>query len=491
MTLKAFAIFGLGVLLAATPLAGQEGDTAVATVARAEQLRNDKEFARAAEMLRQVLATEPENGDAARILAQTLYWLGDVPGATAVYEKALAMHPDDTAVRLDYAQMLVETLSNARATEILEPLVRNTATRARAATLAGTMFYWQGDLTRAATRFRMALAADPNAAEAGRQLDEIRAVSAPWIALGAGALTDDQPLDRIQGEVEGGLLVTPLLSIAARARPKRFDIGTLGKYDVIAGEVELSHYAPAARLETRLAAGGVNHSAGEGSRMWTGRAQLRLRLPNFFSIGARGERAPYLWTVASIEQPVMTETGTVAAALDRPDGWLGEAAVRVEQFPDHNRVTSVYAWLLAPVLRTQQARASIGYSAASQDSKETRFNGRYDPYYTPENIVSHSALVSLSLVPTPRSTVTARGAWGFHATERAPRIDLSEVWPGATDLVLVHRKFTPWDAHLTFSGAVSDAVTLSASVDRMQTAFYAATTGSVRLSYRFLPNTSH
>jgi hypothetical protein len=67
---------------------------------------------------------------------------------------------------------------------------------------------------------------------------------------------------------------------------------------------------------------------------------------------------------------------------------------------------------------------------------------------------------------------------------------LSDVFPGATELVLERRTFTPWDAHVTFSGALSDAVTLSASVDRVQTAFYAATSGSVRLSYRFLPATS-
>ncbi len=491
MTLKAFAIFGLGLVLAGTPLSGQEVDTAIVSVARAEQLRNDKEFARAAEVLRQVLAREPDNGDAARMLAQTLYWLGDIPGATAVYESAITKHPNDSAVRLEYAQMLVEIRSGARATEILEPLMADPVTRGRAATLSGTMLYWQGDLARAATRFRVALAADPDASEPRQLLDEIRTVSAPWIAVGAGALNDDQPLDRLQGEVEGGLFINPLLSIAARVRPMRFDIGTQENYTVVAGEVELSHYAPGARLETRIAAGGVNHSAGDGSRMWTGRAQLRFRLPNHFSIEARGERAPYLWTIGSIEQPVMTESGTVAAALSRPDGWLGETGVRVEQFPDHNKVTSAYAWLLAPVVHKPQARANIGYSAASQDSRETKFNGRYDPYYTPESIISHSALISLSLVPTPRSTLAARGGWGFRAREYAPELVIPDAVPGApAQLTFVRRSFTPWDAHLMFSSAVSDAVTLSASVDRMQTAFYAATSGSVRLAYRFLPNTS-
>jgi len=352
------------------------------------------------------------------------------------------------------------------------------------------MFYWEGDLARAATRFRMALAADPDATEARRQLDEIRTVSAPWIAAGAGGLTDDQPLDRVQGEIEGGMFVNPLLSVAARVRPMWFDADTAGSAGVVAAEVEVSHYAPAARLETRLAAGGVNHSAGDGSRMWTGRAQLRFRLPNHFAIEARGERAPYLWTVASIRQPVMTETAALAASLNRPDGWLGEAAVRMEQFPDHNRITSAYAWFLAPVLRAPQARLSIGYSAGSQDSRETRFNGRYDPYYTPENVISHSALVSVSLVPSPRSTISARGAWGFHATERAPRLFADPFWEGAQYLVLEHRSFTPWDAHLALSSAVTNAMTLSASVDRMKTAFYTATSGSLRVSYRFLPATS-
>src|SRR5688572_12911371 len=57
--------------------------------ATAEALRGERKFEQAAELLKKHLETYPDDGDAARLLAQTLYWLHDERGAVLEYERAI------------------------------------------------------------------------------------------------------------------------------------------------------------------------------------------------------------------------------------------------------------------------------------------------------------------------------------------------------------------------------------------------------------------
>jgi tetratricopeptide (TPR) repeat protein len=496
--------FFLLVGILSTEVGAQDSVVAVNPVAQAVALRDSGKFETAAILLREVLNREPDNGDAARLLAQTLYWMKDVKSATEIYEAAIARHPADTAVRLDYAQMLVETRSDLRAMEILRPFLDTPATapRARALALAGTTLYWQGDLTGAASRFRSALDADPSNADASRQLGEIRAISAPWTAIRSNGLTDDQPLDHVRAEIEAGGFINPLLSTFLRVRPMSFKSSDSTSANIIAAEAGISHYAPAAHLETRFTAGMVHRTDDDD---WIASGSLRLRLPRHFSIEGRAERAPYLHTIASLEQPIMPWAGRIAVALNHPAGWLGEAALRIETFPDENTVTSSYVWGLAPIVRAAAVTASIGYSFAMQDSKDTRLTlltnlppvldpavtylliSRYEPYYTPEGIISHSALASIALRPSSRTTVTARGGYGFSAREDAPQFRVVNSNPATVVFEFVERDFNPWDAHLGLVTLLSENVTLSATVERFKTAFYTATSAGLSVSYRFLP----
>ena len=475
----------------------------IPTVADAIATRDSGNLAGAAAMLRQVLERDPTNGEATRHLAQLLYWLKDVPGATALYEKGMREHPEDFTLRLDYGRMLVETRAESRAREILTPLTTKGETAARASTLLGTLQYWSGDLTAASRLFRLALAADPAFAEARKLLDEIRSVSAPWVSSTAAGLHDDQPLDRLSGEFVGGIFLTPLTSVAVRLRSIRFGFkddhiacpgasrgltGNTCHTRMADGDVELSHYLPAARLESRVAGGIVGRSFDEEGTDWIGHASFRFRPTNLVSLEIRGERAPYFATLTSAYVPVMSSTGLATVSMNHHRGWLAETGYRAERFEDDNTVQSLYAWGLAPLIRTTGAKLSAGYSIALQDAAESRFSGLYYPYYTPENILSNSAIALLSLRPSSRTTVTLGGSYGFFAREDAPTA-LSGL---ESDLLRFDRReFNPWEAHASLATSLTYAVTLSANVDAMKTAFYRATTASIRLGYRFLPRPSH
>ena len=481
-------IAGLACFVSASRLEAQDSvvvDSAArisVEVAIAE--RDSGRFEHAAGILRQVLEREPDNGDAGRLLAQTLYWMKDTAGARILYERGIRQHPADWSLRLDYARMLVETRRDARALELLTELQSVAEARARAATLMGTLRYWQGDFARAARSFEVGIAADPASSEAVRQLAEIRSVAAPWISAGAAGLHDDQPLDRLGGELEAGWFANPATALSARVRPMYFSNDDVESATIVAADAGFSHYAHAARLETRVAAGAATRTGDQSWTEWIARGSLKLRLPASAYIEARAERGPYLATTSSLSQLVTSAAGAFALGIEHPRGWLGETGFSVERFDDHNSVRSAYVWALAPVFRNEEASVSVGYAFGFQDADESRFMVQYIPYYTPANVVSHSAVGSMRIRVSPGASLSIRGSHAVYAREDVPVL---LGIPGPITLAFQRVSFAPWDAHVSLDSAISRSWTLSANLDAMKTAFYQATTAGVRATYRFLP----
>lgn len=448
------------------------------SVAAAVGARDSGDLKAAEAILREVLAREPENGDGIRALAQILYWTHDNAGATALYERGLALHPEDRSLRLDYGRMLVETLSRSRAVEVLTPLLDDTDTRSRAATLLGTLSYWEGDLSSAARMFRVA-AADSSAADARRMLGEIRAASSPWASIEAGGAHDDQPLNVMRVIVTAGMFLDPLTTVSISARPDRLESGDSLSAVVTRGEVALSHYAPASRMDLRVAAGVVNHASdpGPSTTDWTARAGLRIRVSDDVALEGRAERSPYLYTIASLAQPTMSQSFALVTAFANARGWMAEAAGTLSRFEDDNSVRGAYAWALAPVARSKTAILRGGYSLSYQDAAESRYriaDSSYAPYFTPQDIVVHSALASTQLSPSPGTSITLRGAYGF-ASEDAP-VPLTAGF--------AKRSFNPWDAHAAVDASLSDLVNLTVFADATKTAFYSWISAGARVSIK-------
>ena len=263
----------------------------------AQRLRDNGQLVQALELLDRRLAQNPADVEAARMRAQTLYWLKDFEQARSSYAAALQQHPRHEPLRVEYARMLAETGERLAAKALLEP-VRGAPLSADAATLLGTILYWEGDLAGAKRLFLDAVRIDPTQREAARQLREIQVVSSSWVRLAPAVWHDDQPLDRMGVAVEAGWFFTPLLSLSVRSEPDRSSAVTAQTFWT--NEIEVSHYAPAARLETQLAAGTFRHPAGPGDLDWTGRAALGFRAGSGVTLRGRLEREPYLHTVSTL-----------------------------------------------------------------------------------------------------------------------------------------------------------------------------------------------
>lgn len=505
MGIAAAIILGAVATVGARPdvLVAQE-QAAVDPRAEASRLRDAGNFAAAASVLRSHLASHPDDGDALRLLAETLYWRKDVAGTRAISEQALKTHPEDTELRLQYARMLIETGSGNRAREVLAQ-AGSPATGGRADAILGTLDYWEGDWASADKRLASAIASGDVDPAIRKIHTDIAVLTAPWLKVEPRYQHDDQPINRKGASAEAGWYPVPSASVSVRGEGMRLDLGDTATRTVSQAELEVRHYAAGARAEFSASVGGVNRSFGSSSDV-IGAAEIAFRLPNHFKFGGRASRSAYLATEASLSQSVMTNTGIGYLQLDHPSGWLGKAAYQLQRFQDSNSSTSAYVWILAPLVHSVPLDIRAGYSGAIQNSSESRFSlshptqpylpgdarfdlsGSYQPYYTPIDLQSHSLIVALTARPGPTAAFTFGGSYAFRATESAPvLLAISTAVPVTTTVqrFSYSRHFNPWNAHASFSVDASNDVGVIARAEMFRTGFYTASSGSVRLVYRF------
>jgi len=467
-------------------------------VAEARRLRDGGRFDEAVKVLDAHLREHPDDAEAERLRAQTLYWLKELAGADAAYAAALQRHPDHEGLRLDYARMLAETGRLHEAAALLDA-PRDGRRSAEASALLGTIHYWRGDLAGAKRLFEAALRRDPAHQEAARQLREIRAVSAPWLRIEPRLWHDDQPLDTAGVTVEAGWFFTPLTSIAVRSRPVRYSTESAQTFWL--NEVEFSSVAPLARLETRLGAGAFRGRG--GGYEWTGQATVGIRAGGGVTLRGRLDRSPYTSTLASVDEPIMTVIAAASLHVDRR-GWLGEATIRRDAYPDENAVRSAYAWLLAPIAVGTQGRLQAGYAIAAADADEDRFvlarpqqpypptdprfdfSGVYRPYFTPARQLTHSALAAVTAGRSGGPVFKVGGSYGFRAGEDASAFQAS----GAQVISVIERRdYTPWTARASLEIPASPLVSFSFGGEAGRTAYYRWATAQLALTFRFIPAT--
>ncbi len=420
-----------------------------------------------------------------------------------VSERALVLHPEDTELRLQYSRMLIETGFGSRAREVLSSI--DSTSHGRADAILGTLAYWEGDLASGDKLATAAIAAGDNDQAIRRIHADIAVLTAPWVTVTPAFQHDDQPLDRMSLAAEAGWFPLPSTSIAVHAQGLRFRLADTATRNASVADITLSHYAAAAHTELELAAGGVARSFGSSADV-IGSALVAVRLPIHVKLQASFRRSPYFATEASLSQAVIANTAMVSAHLDHPRGWLGEAAYQFEGFGDSNTLTGGYVWIMAPLIHSPELTLRAGYSGALQTSSENRFDltnptqpfslgdprfdmtGSYQPYYTPTDLQSHSAIASIETHFGAVASFTANGSYAFRATENHPvLLALATVTPATVTLqkFFYMRTFNPWNAHASFQVKPSTDVSLVADGYVFRTGFYSAAGASLSLVYRF------
>lgn len=469
------------------------------TLARAAALRDAKDFAGAVALLEGWTRDHSADAGSIWMLAQTLYWMHRNDDAIASYDRALALEPDDRALRLDYGRVLVELRRHRTALAVLEPLrQRDDGWAVEADYLVGLSDYWRGDLSAAADAFDDVLARAPEHVEATRLRSEIRAATASWLHLQPSGRHDTQTLDRAGFDGELGFFLSPMQWIALEGSLARLS-WTDSTSTVVSGLIATrAQVGPALAIEA--AVGAARWSAADSMSL-VGRASIELRPASRFTLTAEAERAPYTSTTASIMAPLAPDRLEMRVAIDRVH-LTGEAAVRLERFPDDNQVRTAYAWLLTPLVRGARGDLKVGYAVAWQDADESRAMGvvdgidpvtglrgfavRYAPYHTPVNLVAHSVAGAASIALSPVVSLSANGSWAFSAHDDAPFFFAADTLSGSPPGGGSYRRtFHPLEVRASLSAALSARVNGYVEAAHSRTVFYEATRAHIGMLIHF------
>jgi hypothetical protein len=111
-------------------------------------------------------------------------------------------------------------------------------------------------------------------------------------------------------------------------------------------------------------------------------------------------------------------------------------------------------------------------------------SGRYEPYYTPDNLVIHSVIGNFTLRGGARTTISGNGAWSLSAHELAPA-STAPGPPPTSPAGTVRRAISPWNARLGVAQDLGKGWSVHGQAEHQRTAFYTASAGTLGLSYRF------
>jgi hypothetical protein len=324
-----------------------------------------------------------------------------------------------------------------------------------------------------------------------------------WLIGEVRAQNDDQPRGALHGRLEYGRYlsanVTAALILAGhqvrghRAQPAAgaSDTGTTAAEPGIAATLGI----PAARVG--LAASGrtlLGAPGGGTPALW--HAQAGLGLGAGISLRIRGARDRYLWTAASVDTLVLVRSYELAVDRAAAPGWAGELAARREDFGDANPVSTIYGWLLAPLSRSERQSMRVGYALGWQNAEYSNWvpagqlppaqpfagrqlPGRYAPYYTPKQVLTHSAVAAVSRA-VGASWLSMDGAVGVHATEQVPTLREDGAAAPALQVDFHQRRFTPFRAAIGWTRPLDDATSLTLGASYSRTAYYGL--GSARLT---------
>jgi Tfp pilus assembly protein PilF len=461
------------------------------TLSAARQLSAAGDFPGAAALLQPFVTNNPEIADAWLFLALNQYWAGRGEAARSTFAEGMKRHPSDRPLIASYARFLMDQRQYSEARALL---AEHPDPDAELLALIGTLAYWRGDLTAATRAFNRALVADPSHEEASRQLAELRSQLRPWVRVAAGIGSDSQPLERRMLTGGGGFFLTPLQAVEVEISHGEHAAGG-GQY--LMNSVHVTHRKTwaAARARSAVSVGGVDR-LGRLEGTYSGR--LGVRLVRGLEVEASAERAPYLYTEASLAEPIFPVAMSIGFSLDN-SGWYGQAVIADERFVDENSKRIAYAWLLAPVVRMDHFTVGLGYVFSYQHAAESRFvpvmtappsagrppvwEGRYRPYYTPRDLQTHGITASATARPAPGITLTFNGAYAFSGVESAPYVyQLGGV--GAPLIGFHDHSINPWNVRGAANLEIVPGTSLRLEAEHMKTTWYEMTSSTLSLVTR-------
>ncbi len=402
------------------------------TLALTRDLIKEKKFEEANNLLASYNSLN-NDVNALRQQAQLLYWMKRPKEARETYERTYSLFPDDPSLRREYAQFLFDHNKLISARSLLETSIKTDSLNVESIQMLAYIDLWTGQLSQAKQKANWLQQHPGGAAAAENIMQTISEYTTPHLTVSGGSYSDDQPMKRYSFELSGGVYRSWLFAPYFAASLLQFDINDA---KLRTRWLRAGNKIYIAQTKTNIDISLGTFYARDHNIGTTYKAKLEQTIASGISVDGAIEERPYQYTLSSIQQPFLYKLSEFGINYTRKDRWLGRVAYQGQGFVEGNRVSTTYAWLLAPVIHRAKLSLKAGYGFSTADSKKNKFQpkttdfstyttgskieGIYDPYFTPFDQTVHSILAAIKYTPAKNVIFSTNISVGVIASTYLP-----------------------------------------------------------------------
>ncbi|MCX6249661.1 MAG: tetratricopeptide repeat protein [Bacteroidetes bacterium] len=433
------------------------------TLETARQLRDHGKNKEAYSILKKYEKHHSRDFNTLWLYGQLSYLNSRFGKSKSLYEKAIQSSPRNLYLQLDYGKMLVNIGEFDKAKPYLTTYSEYDPGNSQVYASLAKIDYWQGDYNAALKKLERIRPTEKESRDINMLRENIRISKTPWISVTEGYVTDNQPMQSYTTQLQGGLYLHPLSFL-------NFDV----EVPVFLKEgATYSAFWFQAGNKAIIGKAGINIDADLGilkfpvgnKTTWTGKLTFEKKLFRHLRITLKAERSPYFYTIRSIDTAIIENQYAAMVRWDKFRSWSGEAAYNFHRFPfDKNNLVTVYGWVFTPPLRLSVFEFRIGYSFNHSTTDKLHFvpektlaeiltnydataqiHGIYNPYFTPKNQVSHSAMLGITIFPWKPIDFSINASFGIIGSAMIPYfyLDSNAVAETYINQGLVKVRYTP------------------------------------------------
>lgn len=453
------------------------------------------QFKEADQFLESCLKVHPGNIELMSLRAQVLFYSGNAEKADETYRQIIQFAPNRADVFSEYALFLASVGRYREAEAFNHKSYALVPSNERAQTTDIKIQYWRGNYLKA----KVLVAKHPgrNKSEVSQLNRDIDLARAPVVNARVAYLSDNQPVSGMDYQIQARMSANTWFNPSVL-----FQLISWNRYQKLFVEGSNQFIFPDAGLSMKL--GGGLYSTGIldpylTEPVWN--AEIEKRFFGRFRLTGFMREKPYMFNRFSLNRSVMQRETGVSLAYATIKGLMLKAAYQENEFRDLNKLTTMYAWALIPVVKNKMVSISTGYGYNFSTSNQSRFEpelslndilaafyngyqieGRYNPYFTPIEQHIHAILLNLEWKINPKLMAKVNTSYGIRASSQLPYLYLDNpdgikwIYSGTA----LHR-FTPVEVSGGLDFKLNPYLNLGLQYDFMQNNFYTSHLVSVGL----------
>ncbi len=474
------------------------------TLNKVKQLKTSGSIKQAFALLKSYYKNHSADFNTTWLYAQTAYTNNRFKLSKKLYQKAAEAQPANYYLKLDYASTLVNIADFKQAKPILAAYKSYDSTNTKLLVDLAKIDLAQGNYNGAQKEANTVLTKEPGNTDALAVLDQLNFAKASWVKVKANYNIDSQPLQTITPALEAGIYLHPAATLKLNLQtPVFINNGILKNAQWFqVGDQSAFHKAG---FQLAFDAGIIKQPF-ENKISWTVNLELKQLLLKHLVLQAEAERKPYYYTISSLDTLVMVNRFSAYAEWNDLNSWNGRIAFEFNQFNDKNYTLGGNAWVFTPPLKVSVLEARIGYAYSFNTAKNNRFvpektlaqilnpydataaiTGVYDPYFTPNNMQVHAALISITIHPVKIFDIGFNANVGFYANTLNPYFYLNKDANNNTYIAKDYskEKFTPMEFSAYALVRITKKISLKADYTYRKTYFYTSNSAGLGLKINF------